>query len=381
MRFGSRRMISVAVATVVLCLFSAVLASGQVGDKPQMAEEVFKNVPALKGIPVDEFMDTMGMIAAALSMNCVDCHTKDSVDKWENFATDTPLKRRARGMIEMVNGINKANFGGRRMVTCYTCHRGDRTPKVEPSLTVQYGAPIDDPQDVLIPAGGLPGAPTADQVFNKYIQALGGAQRVAAMTSWVAKGTWAGYDTDQAKAPVEIYAKAPNMRALNIHANFGESVRTFDGRAAWIASADRPVPLMPLTAGNLDGAKVDATLAFPSQIKGAFATWKVGMTTIDDKEVTVLQGSNPGKTAVNLYFDESGLLVRALRHSVTLIGTVPIQYEFSDYRVINGVKFPYKWLITWTDGQDKVEFSEVQTNIPIDNAKFAKPAPAPPIKQ
>jgi len=375
-------MISVAAATVVLCLLSAVFASGQAApQKPQMAEEVFKNVPALKGIPVDEFMDTMGMIAAALSMNCVDCHTKDSVDKWENFAQDTPLKRRARGMIEMVNGINKANFGGRRMVTCYTCHRGDRSPKVEPSLTVQYGVPVDDPNDVAIPAGGVPGAPTANQVFDKYIQALGGAQRVAGLTSWVAKGTWAGYDTDQAKAPVEVYAKAPNLRAMTIHANFGDSVRTFDGSAAWIASADRPVSLLQLTAGNLDGAKTDATLAFPAQIKGAFATWKVGMTTIDDKEVTMLQGTNPGKTSVNLYFDASGLLVRALRHSVTLLGTVPLQIDYSDYRVVGGVKFPYKWLITWTDGQDKVELTDVQANVPIDNAKFAKPAPAPPIKQ
>ena len=381
MTFGYRRMISVAAATVVLCLFSAVFASGQAGDKPQMAEEVFKNVPALKGIPVDEFMDTMGMIAAALSMNCVDCHTKDSVDKWENFANDTPLKRRARGMIEMVNGINKANFGNRRMVTCYTCHRGDRTPKTEPSLTVQYGTPVDDPQEPVIPAGGIPGAPTADQVLDKYMQALGGAQRVAAVTSWTAKGTWAGYDTDQAKAPVEIFAKAPNQRAMTVHANFGDSVRVFDGKSAWIASADRPVPLMPLTGGNLDGARTDAMLAFPSQIKSMFNTWKVATTTIDDKEVTVLQGSSPGKLPVNLYFDSTGLLIRVLRHSVSPIGTVPTQFDYSDYRTVGGIKFPYKWLITWTDGQSNVVLSDVQTNTAIDAAKFNKPAPAPPIKQ
>jgi hypothetical protein len=325
-------------------------------------------------------MDTMGMIAAALSMNCVDCHTGDSLEKWENFAKDTPLKRRARGMIEMVNGINKANFGGRKMVTCYTCHRGDRTPRVEPSLTVQYGAPIDDPQEPVLPAGGIPGGPTADQVFDKYIQELGGAQRVNAVTTWTAKGTWSGYDTDQAKVPVEIYSKAPNLRNMNVHANFGQSIRVFDGRTGWIASADRPVPLMLLTGGDLDGAKIDATLPFPSQLKGAFTTWKVATTMIDDKEVTVLQGSSPGKSSVNLYFDASGLLVRMLRHTVTMIGTVPTQIDLADYRAVGGVKFPYKWTITWTDGQSNVVLNEVQSNVPIDNAKFAKPAPAPPIK-
>src|SRR5438552_18336000 len=102
------------------------------------------------------------------------------------------------------------------------------------------------------------------------MEALGGAQRVAAVTSWVAKGTWAGYDTDQAKAPVEVYAKAPNQRAMTVHANFGDSVRVFDGKSAWIASADRPVPLMLLTGGNLDGASVDAMIAFPSQMNSMF---------------------------------------------------------------------------------------------------------------
>ena len=77
-----------------------------------MSEDVFKNVQILKGIPVDEFMDTMGMFAAALSLNCVDCHTSESVGSWDHFADETPLKRTARRMMLMVNTINKDNFGG-----------------------------------------------------------------------------------------------------------------------------------------------------------------------------------------------------------------------------------------------------------------------------
>src|SRR5207253_10154538 len=112
--------------TIAICLAgAAALLSGQAAQAPRplMSEEVFKNVQILKGIPVDEFMDTMGMFAAALSLNCVDCHTPESVGSWDHFADETALKRTARRMMLMVNSINKDNFGGVRVLTCYTCHR------------------------------------------------------------------------------------------------------------------------------------------------------------------------------------------------------------------------------------------------------------------
>ena len=39
-----------------------------------MSEVAFKNIQVLKGIPVDEFMGTMGLFSAALSVCCGDCH-------------------------------------------------------------------------------------------------------------------------------------------------------------------------------------------------------------------------------------------------------------------------------------------------------------------
>ena len=102
------------------------LAFGQAAteSKPLMAEDVFKNIQVLKGIPVNEFMETMGFFSASLSYNCTDCHVSESLQSWAKFADDIPAKRRARGMILMVNAFNKANFGGRRVLTCYSCHRG-----------------------------------------------------------------------------------------------------------------------------------------------------------------------------------------------------------------------------------------------------------------
>src|SRR5438477_3292569 len=117
------------------------------GQKPQLSEDVFKNVRDLRGIPVKEFMGTMGFFSASLGLNCTDCHGGASASDWANYAIDTPLKNRARRMIEMVNGINKANFGGARSVTCYTCHRGSQRPKVIPSLAAQYGEPLPEDPD------------------------------------------------------------------------------------------------------------------------------------------------------------------------------------------------------------------------------------------
>jgi len=180
--------------------------------RPQMADEVFKNVTVLKGLQVDEFMDTMGMIAAALGLNCLDCHTSDADKSWERFAADTTMKQTSRRMIQMVSAINKENFKGVRSVTCYTCHRGDLRPKVVPSLIVQYSAPMEDPNEVEIPPNSKG---SADEVFNKYLNALGGTQRLAAFRSYTAKGTYVGFDTHHTKVPVEIAAKAPNQKNLH----------------------------------------------------------------------------------------------------------------------------------------------------------------------
>src|SRR5579871_4304547 len=91
--------------------------AGQIPDKQPLAEEVFKNVQVLKGIPVSEFMTTMGFFSASLGLNCVYCHVAESLQDWSKFAEDVPRKRTARTMIQMVNTINKTNFGGRRVIT------------------------------------------------------------------------------------------------------------------------------------------------------------------------------------------------------------------------------------------------------------------------
>jgi outer membrane lipoprotein-sorting protein len=345
-----------------------------------MAEQVFKNVQVLRGIPVDEFMATMGFIAASLSLNCLDCHTQDSGRDPAKYADDTPIKQTARKMLLMVKQINAQNFGGVRTVTCYTCHRSDVAPRFTPSLAEQYGTPSDrDPNDVEVEQQPDPTAPTADQILDRYIQALGGAQRLAALTSLTASGTYSGYDTDFAKKPAEVYAKAPGLRTTIIHPPIGEGATVFDGRNGWIAEANALLPLITLTGGELDAATLEAELAFPANIKQYLTGWRAGFPAmmLDDRNVVVVQGTAPGGSRVKLFFDkDSGLLVRMVMFTTTVIGLNPREIDYSDYREVAGVKVPFKWTAVWTDGRSEFEMTDVKPNVAIDPAKFAKPNPA-----
>jgi len=245
----------------------------QTAQKPLMAEEVFKNVQILKGIPVNQFMETMGFFAASIGLNCVYCHVSQSLENWDRFADDVPRKRMARSMMLMVNELNKTKFGGRRAVTCYSCHRGAELPRVIPSLADQYGVPAEDPNLVEI-VPDAPQGPTADQILDKYVQAAGGAQRLARLTSFIGKGTYEGYDTYHAKVPFEIYAKAPRQLTTIAHTQNGDSTLTFDGREGWIASVDKPVRLLPLLPGaELDAARIDAISGFPVE---SSKRWRTG---------------------------------------------------------------------------------------------------------
>jgi outer membrane lipoprotein-sorting protein len=367
---------------MLACLLAAALASGQPRPEqtPLLAEKAFKNVQALKGIPVDQFMATMGFFSASLGMTCTDCHSAESGGNWEKYADDNELKLTTRKMIVMESAINRTYFGGRRVVTCYSCHRGVDRPKVTPSLIDLYGPPpTPDPEDTL--AKQDPQAPSAEAVLDKYIQALGGSERLTKVTSFSAKGTYQGYgETD--KTPLELFAKAPAQRTIIIHTPAGDNTTVFDGRAAWIAapSVNVPIPVLQLTGGDLEGARLDAALSFPAHIKQALSQWRVSApAAIDDRDAQVVQGTSDGRYPVDLYFDsKSGLLVRLVRFTDSPIGLNPTQIDYADYRDVSGVKMPFRWTVTWLSGRSTIELSEVKPNVAIDAARFAKPA-APPL--
>jgi hypothetical protein len=368
-----------ALVIVNVCLLGAAAAARQAQAPPAgplMAENYFKNIQVLKGMPVDEFMDAMGMFSASLGYDCVSCHSSELYNNRDAFAIATPMIQRARQMIVMMQAINKQYFGGQPRMSCFTCHRGQDRPGNIPSLALQYGELVDDPNAMTIYPDTRN---TVEQVFTKYITALGGASRLAALTSYVATGTYEGFNTGGSPIAVDVYAKAPNQRAQVVHMKEGDAIKAFDGAQAWAAEGWRPMPLLQLTGGNLEGARLEAVVQFPAGIQKAYANWQVSGTLLDDKSTTILQGTNPKELPVNFYFDaESGLLVRIVRWNRTGVGIVPTQIDYSDYRDVNGVKLPHHVVLTWTDGQNTYDFKQIRPNVPIDAARFVRPAPYAP---
>jgi hypothetical protein len=342
------------------------------------AGEAFKNVTTstLKELSVDDFIAAMGVMAAGLGLDCADCHPGAGTDKVD-WVIDTPQKRMARRMVEMVATLNRANFGSAQKVTCWTCHHGRLTPATTIALDTLYDTPNSEDDDVVAPDRSQP---TADQILDKYVQAVGGAQKVGALTSFIATGKSIGYGELGGSAAFAIYAKAPNEKTTLItfpdHPERGRSLWTFDGTTGWINTPRALLVEYELVGTELDGARLEAQLAFPAQIKSALTNWRSGTRrTIGNKDYQVIQGTGPRNYMATLYFDpETGLLRRLVRYGPSPVGRVPVQTDYADWRDVNGIKFPFEYKFSWLDGRYTAKIDQVQANVPIDASKFGRNA-------
>jgi len=91
-------------------------------SKEERAEQKYKNIQLLRGIPSERLTKIMFAFKASLGVDCTYCHIKDQFEK-----DDKPQKQTARKMIQLVRDTN-AKLGSMTRVTCFTCHRGQTRP-------------------------------------------------------------------------------------------------------------------------------------------------------------------------------------------------------------------------------------------------------------
>jgi hypothetical protein len=223
------------------------------------------------------------------------------------------------------------------------------------------------------------GVPSATQILDQYVQAIGGAQKLNGLKSLIATGHSEGYSGLGGSGVFQTFAQAPDRRGMWInfpdHPDRGIGAWTYDGKTGWISQPRSLLGIWELTGSDLAGAKLDSVLAFPGQIKTAFPNWRVGPEdTLHDRAVFVVQGSIPGGLLGTFYFDkQTHLLTRYVRQTPSPVGRISIQQDFDDYRDVDGIKFPFKYSFLWLDGRFTAIISDVKVNVPVDAAKFTKP--------
>lgn len=366
-----------------VCAFSLALAIAGVHEKsvtaqtptsagaPKTAAQQFKNIEVLKDIPADQLIPAMQFIAASLGVECEFCHVRGAFEK-----DDKKPKVTARRMINMMMAINANNFDGEREVTCYSCHRGSMHPVTTPIITIEDAEPAES----ATPNSEKSALPSADQLFDKYLAAVGGAEALQKITSRVEKGsaTFAGQHI-----PVDIYAKAPDKRVSVMHQKDGDSLTIFDGHQGWLSVPNR---VHPMSASENAAAHIDADFYLPVHVKSLYEKYRVEPgEKIDGRDTYLVVGQKEGLPPMRLYFDtQSGLLLRLIRYADSPLGLNPTQIDYADYRDNSGIKIPFRWILARPGNHFTIQVEQLQQNVPIDDARFAPPpapsAPNPPPK-
>ena len=337
------------------------------GDKP--AEEVFKNIKVLKGIPAWQLQPTMHFIEASLGMNCGDCHVRDNEKGWE-FDKDTkPEKRKAREMIKMMDAINTNSFKGHQEVTCFTCHHGIPDPEKIPNVTTialiqqKQIEQQNEEKEINVPNR----LNTAEQIIDKYIQALGGKEAISKITSLKLEGS-----SNNGQNELLIYWKAPDYYYSESKGMRGEFVKVFNGSAGWMKMGQFT---RPAEGSDFQDLKLAAGFYSPLDIQKNYSGLKLDdIQLIGSDTVYIVDGTISKYRSIKLYFNtNTRLLERQIVFEQTPLGRLQVQTDYKNYQKVNDVLFPFETIESNFENVQDIKYTSIKANIPVEEKLFAAP--------
>ena len=346
---------------LLILLTVCILAASNSFAQQQTAEQRFKNIQIFKGLPATQLEPTMAFISGSLGVRCSHCHVAGSFDK-----DDKPTKLTARRMMQMVRDLNKGNFNGQGAVSCFTCHRGRPTPVSIPAVGQNLWAPGP-------PAAKPEPLPSVKQVLDRYVEALGGADALERIKTRSAKGSRIG--ADGVLVPEEVHQKAPDkLLTVTSYPNVVFS-NGANGKEVWgHSSREGATPLPEQLVAQL---KREAVFYKELKTEELYSNLTVlERVPIRDTEAYVIQATPVDGPVEKLFFDvRTGLLLRRYTESDTGLGKLPLQMDYEDYRVVDGIKQPFliQWSMPGRTWGRKIE--EIKQNIQLDDAKFTRPNP------
>jgi hypothetical protein len=323
------------------------------------AQEKFKNVQILKDLTPAQLFQEMDLMEASLGVGCDYCHVAKGNET--DFPSDAKSeKKTGREMIQLVLDTNEKFFNKRPVVTCNTCHRGSTNPVGLVSL----------PQAMPVfptPEHKRPTLPTRDEIVAKYSAAVGKVDK-SALASLSMKGVREG--SDGKKTDIEVWQKDGSVRGST-----AEMTEVVTPKGGWLSTKQEGTKAMSEEQheASTEHAR-DFRFVTPEDVPADARV--VRKDKIDGHEVYVLQSSMAPKVRQRLYFDaESGLLVRRVLLTSTLLGDVPTQVDYSDYRNAGGFKLPYTMKLDvvapWNNSTR--HYSEIHTNAKVDEKVFEMP--------
>jgi hypothetical protein len=348
-------------------------------DKP--VEQVRKNIQVLKGLPDSQLFLLMNFVGDSLGVNCDYCHVKGEKnpqtgeDTWLWEREDKTEKAVGRDMMRMVLELNRTRFNRDAVVTCYTCHRGSTRPeRMAPLPPHDYFIEALKPQPKRV-------LPTAQEVIAKYLSAVGANRQDILSQAIVMRGTVERVERAKASGPTEIISKQPNKARITETLTSGVVTRGWNGTTAWAQSSKG---LNQATGETLKAMKATPTTTIASD--GLFSPIKIpdspsratliGVARINDRESYQVVIEDSPTQSVQLFFDvESGLLLRRVNVTNTMLGPLNVQWDFSDYRDVSGLKLPFVIRTSDVSSYDTVvrRFSEIKIDSSVSENVFDVP--------
>lgn len=337
---------------------------------PVSADEAPKNLQVLKGISQPELLRAMGLMKTSLGVRCDFCHVNGGPDGPWHFDSDAKdSKKTARKMIQMVMNINKQNFDGKPVVSCFTCHQGSIKPPstvplpyTPPAAAAVVEETEEKPTDL----------PTADSILAHYYKAIG--VDPAHQPFWhsiVMKGKReAGTDV----ADLEIRAKLPASWLVSVNGSRGKMRQATDGKTFWIQEDTDIQEMDPVSESRFQEA-IHGLQPVPAPARDYTVK---GQVDINGKKAYQLNHRPDDHTSESLFFDvETGLLVKISIQHETPIGRVPEQYEYEDYKKVGTILLPFTTRCSFADprGNNTKRLDLIQLDTDVADQDFAMPAP------
>jgi outer membrane lipoprotein-sorting protein len=212
---------------------------------------------------------------------------------------------------------------------------------------------------------------SAAEILKRNRTAMGLSLTEAKIASTVASGT---IEISGLPGTVEIYSKAPDRQLMIVNLKgFGQVIESFDGTEAW---SQDPLSGFRLKDGSeLVQTKEASLFDRDAQLVKLYPKLVVrGIGKVNGRDAYVVEATSSTDRAETWHFDtESFLLVKQDTVVDTPQGKFPVETYLEDYRLVNGVRIAFSNRAVTSAQTVVMRFTEIKTNVAIDDARFAKP--------